>query len=454
MKRKPQGPSQLADLFLSMAAELGITSDRDLAALAGVSVETVTNWRTGAVQELKPQKLAAIKSGLGARISALRERARALGADPDLGLLPLEVEDGSTPADLQRQLRDRVHYDYLGHRFLYYDPQGALAWESLIGAGYEQESWLEGVDACARQWLDPSRDARGGCKGPLAQALGLDRKGRARGLDVISLGPGEGSKEIAVLDRLAEMERLAEQQLTWQTCSLVDVSVSLLLRAGTAAYRAVTANGLGHAYVLPFCADFEEGALRFVRRLPSERADAEGLRLVLILGNVFGNVRDEETFVRQKLERLVRPGDFVWLEIGLRPERLRDDPLFRLTEPDREETAAEANRRLLLEGPYRRWETGLGRVPAALQMRVWVREDDDSSRVPGSCNFCHDLVIKEERRALTMLYSRRYALEGLTGWLEERGYEVLRIARVEDSKKRPRVAHLLVRRVDSGSGHP
>ena len=447
MARKGQGPSQLAHLFLSMAEELGVRSDKELAALAGVSVETVANWRSGSVQELKPQKLAAIEAALTARIRALQERARSLAVDPEGRIVPIEVEDSSTPAEIQRQLRERVHYDYLGHRFLYYDPQGALAWENLIGAGYEQSAWLEGVDSCLRSWLDPARDARGGLKGPLAEALGFDRKGRARGVDVISLGPGEGSKEVLLIERLVELENKCAQQLPWQSHALVDVSISLLLRAATSAYRAVQQRELTHAHVFPFCSDFEEGRLGFLDRLPTA-SGADGVRLVLILGNVFGNVRDEETFVRQKLERIVRPGDLLWLEVGLRPDDLRDDPLHRLTESGREETAAEAHRRLLLEGPYRRWEAGLGRTPTSIEMRVWIREDDDSSRIPRSCNFCHDLILQNERRALTMLYSRRYDVEGLTGWLEGRGYEVLRLARIADSKKRPRVAHILARRTD------
>jgi hypothetical protein len=45
-----------------------------------------------------------------------------------------------------------------------------------------------------------------------------------------------------------------------------------------------------------------------------------------------------------------------------------------------------------------------------------------------------------------MLYSRRYRLEDLTTWFERMRFEVLRIARVDDSKKRPRVCHLLLRR--------
>ena len=60
-------------------------------------------------------------------------------------------------------------------------------------------------------------------------------------------------------------------------------------------------------------------------------------------------------------------------------------------------------------------------------MRVWLRQDDDSARIPGSCNFCHDLVIEESSRVCTMLYSRRYEVEGLVGWFEEREFSVERI---------------------------
>jgi hypothetical protein len=77
-------------------------------------------------------------------------------------------------------------------------------------------------------------------------------------------------------------------------------------------------------------------------------------------------------------------------------------------------------------------------------MRIWMREDDDSARVPGSINFCHDLVLQEERRACTMLYSRRYKLESLTSWLETLEFSVLRIKKVEDSQKRARVGHVLL----------
>ena len=45
-----------------------------------------------------------------------------------------------------------------------------------------------------------------------------------------------------------------------------------------------------------------------------------------------------------------------------------------------------------------------------------------------------------------MLYSRRYRLEPLSRWFEGLGYEVLRIQKVEDTRDRSRVAHLLLRK--------
>ncbi len=86
--------------------------------------------------------------------------------------------------------------------------------------------------------------------------------------------------------------------------------------------------------MLPFCADFEEGPLAFVKRLPSSNAveTESSIRCVVVLGNTFGNIRDEESFMRQKIAAVVRPGDFLWLEIALlldpagQRSALRDDP--------------------------------------------------------------------------------------------------------------------------------
>ena len=451
MSKKPPAPTQLMELFLAVAGELGFVSDRDVGALADVGPENVANWRSGAVREFKNQKFRAAVDNLSAHLRALRVQAGQLDPTADGGSLhPLEIEEGSSPVDLQRQFRDRVGYDYLGHRFLYFDPQGALAWENLINAGYGQDRWLVGVEECADQWLSLARDPGGQVHGPISRAIGLGRRDRPRGIDVVSLGPGDGSKEVRILQSLLAAEKEARQRTAWITYAPVDVSIALLLAAGKSARRVLLGEAVDDAVsrsVLPFCADFEEGPLAFARRLPTSLpGTTEGLRLVMILGNVLANLRDEEMFVRQKLSRIIRPGDLLWIEVGLRLDKMEEDPLYTLTRPEREETAAEANRRLLLEGPYRRWAAATGRASPNLDSRVWVREDDDSARIPGSCNFCHDLIIKDERRVCTMLYSRRYKLDLLSAWWEGQGYAVEGIHRVRDVKGRTRVGHLLLRR--------
>jgi hypothetical protein len=451
MPRKPPAPTQLMELYLSVAGELGFVSDRDVGALADVGPENVANWRSGAVREFKNQKFRAAVDNLTSHLRALRVQAGQIDPTADGGSLhPLEIEEGASPVDLQRQFRDRVGYDYLGHRFLYFDPQGALAWENLINAGYGQDRWVVGVDECAETWLSLTREGSGQVRGPIARALGLGRRDRPRGLDLISLGAGDGAKEVRILRRLREAEKEARQRLAWIAYAPVDVSIALLLAAAKSGRRELLADAGEESVsrsVLPFCADFEEGRLGFLRRLRSALPGAtDGLRLVVILGNVLANLRDEEQFARQKLSQLVRPGDFLWIEVALRLDSIEADPLYPMTRPDHEETAAEANRRLLVEGPYRRWAAATGRASSNLDSRVWVREDDDSARIPGSCNFCHDLMIKDERRVCTMLYSRRYNLELLSAWWEEQGYAVEGIQRVRDAKGRNLVAHLLLRR--------
>lgn len=447
---RPAGRSQVIELFLHVASALGFESDRDVAELSGATPENAANWRTGAVREFKTGTLAAVKEGIARAVRALREEALQVTEAIGMGLQPVEIEQGSGPADLHRQFSDRVAYDYLGHRFLYFEPHGALAWQNLLRAGYGQDCWVDGVDDAATAWLDPTKDRAGRCKGPIAQALRMDRRGPIRGLDVVSLGPGDGTKEVVLLRRLAAVEG-ADRRLPWVAYMPVDVSIPLLLEASRAAWPLLGGSGdrapIRHRTCVPVCGDFEEGPLSFAARLPTAVPSAAGgVRLVLMLGNVFGNLRDESWFVRQKLRALTRPGDLVWLEVGVRLEPLEKDPLYPMTRPNQTPTAAEANRRLLLEGPYRRWQAATSRRPSELDLRIWLRQDDDSCPIPGSVNFCHDLVIQDERRVCTMLYSRRYHLESLTAWIEGHGFAVERLHAVADAGQRVRVAHVLLRR--------
>lgn len=435
---KGRSQSQLVDFLFVVAESLGLTSDREIATLADVSPENVANWRNGGVKEFKLQTLETLKTRVSQRVSALRGLARDGAQHRKAGLFSLEIEEGSGPTDLQRQLRDGFAYDYLGHRFLYFDPQGALAWETLIGAGYDQDTWLRGVDECAVDWLGLGPKTEG--RAPLAEAMGLARKGTVRALDIVSLGPGEGSKEARLLSRIREA--LGPRTFPSLVYAPVDVSIPLLMKATRLAHDV----GWSDCHVMPFCADFEEGRLAFNDRLPSTEKARDTLRLVLLLGNTFGNLRDEGAFVRQRLWPITQPGDLVWVEAALRPERIEDDPLFRMTLSDIEGGAYESSRKRLLEGPYRRWEANLGRRPSDIDLRIWLRVDDETCRVPDSVNFCHDLVLREERRSVTMLYSRRYPLDSLTQWWRQMQFSVERVVKVADERGRYRVAHLLLKR--------
>jgi uncharacterized SAM-dependent methyltransferase len=235
------------------------------------------------------------------------------------------------------------------------------------------------------------------------------------------------------------------RSMPFLTCTLVDVSIPLLL-TGAMTCREQWKK-LEHATVNPICGDFEEGQLSFVDRLHTTVKPDSGVRLIMMLGNVFGNVRDEEKLVQERLLPMMRPGDYLWLEVALRFDRIEDDPLFRMTQAtDEELTAPEAARRMLLEGPFRRFEAAVGRNMGQIRTKIWVRSDDETSKIRGSFNFCHDLVIHEERRAFTMLYSRRYAVDGLRAFLERHGLAVDDAVHVADSTKRTRVVHLLARR--------
>lgn len=446
MGARKDKPNQLMELFLHVADLLGCSTDKEVASLAEVGLDSIPNWRAGTVKEFKPRTLAAIKEGIGARVHALSLCADRADSSVETGLVPLEIEVSSGPSALQREFADRMVYDYLGHRFLYFDPQGALAWENLIREGYGQEHWLEGLAECCRSALDTKKGRDGHIKGALANALGLNSKSGPVGLDLIGLGPGEGSKELVVLQEILKASESQGRFLPWLTFALIEVSIPLLLTASRSAFAARSESQFESVSILPVVADFEEGDLGFLERLPTAQSRGQGLRLVLILGNVFGNVRHEGRFLSQKVAQMVRPGDLLWVEVGLRPSRIEDDPVYAMTLPQAEPTAAYTNRISLIEGPYRRWAASLGRAPTDIETRIWIREDDDSCPVPNSINFSHDLVIKSERRVCTMLYSRRYDKEAMSHWWESQGYSVELTWSVADSRGIDRTVHFLLRR--------
>ena len=439
MARKPEpggrgpAPSQVLDLLLHVLDTLGIAGDQEIADLVGVSREQVKNWKKGQGENLKLVTLDGVKRALAAHLRALMDHTAF--ADPNGRMVRLEVEDGAGPSELLRQFGDKYTHDsYLGHRFLYYDPHCALAWENLIKRGYGQEEWLQGVERCAQKWL-----------GDLREGLGVD---------VISLGPGEGEKECRILRQLVAREQQLQRPLAWLTYMPVDLSMPLLLKAAKRALaepKLWSSRAPGMRLLTPICADFEYGNLDFAARLPSAQR-TDGLRLVLVLGNILGNVRDEESFIRRTLLPLTRPGDLVWVEVGRKLDPIESDPVYPMTVHKNERTAEESTRTALLEMPYRVWEVSQGRLPREVQLRVTLQTyagGDDSCKIPGSVNFCHDLIIQEEQmqqRIRTMLFTRRYTDEALSATFEKLGLEVEELVHVKDSKSRPLIAHYLLRR--------
>lgn len=438
MSTTPPKRSQVIELFLRIAQALGRETDREIAELAGVTPENVANWRVGSVKEFKRQTLTGIADRIADQIAALRGHRASTEIGLRHGLIELEVEERSAPDALQRDFSDRLHYDYLGHRFLYYEPQGALAWENLIRDDYVHRAWLEGVARCAREWFGHSNPAqpRGGI---LNQALGLRRGAHRSGLELVSLGSGEGGKEEAILQVLAELS----YHPAWTALALVDVSIPLLMRAArTTRARVFDSFGEEGVAVLPCCADFEEGELNFLERLPRARTKAETRRIVMMFGNVLGSLRDEERFVGDKLDRMLESGDYVWLEVNQRLEQPADDPLHALTEGT-PPTAASAHRRLVLEGPYRRFEAAGHRRPSNIRTRVSLH---DGAVVPGSINYVQDLVIEDEDRIVTMLYSRRYEERGLRRWLDSHGFDVEDAMVIDGGSSKESMLHLLARK--------
>ncbi len=93
-----------------------IESDQQLPELADVTRENVMSWRDGLVKEFKLGTLETVKTGVAARIRALKSAAGQRAVID--GHTEVEIEAGSSPSDLQRQFQELVGYDYIGHRFL------------------------------------------------------------------------------------------------------------------------------------------------------------------------------------------------------------------------------------------------------------------------------------------------------------------------------------------------
>ena len=431
--------SQVFDLIFGLLELHGFHTPEAQASIFGVTPTTISNWRTGKVKTLNRSKLEEVIQ----RIHFLGKR-RGVDLVGEPSLCPIVIEDGAGPEDLERQLREKWDSVYLGHKFLYYHPAGAMAWTKLLETGYGNDLLIRGFAQAFEGALATRK------QGPVSAEFATNLAGVLRwnegscGVDFISLGPGDGVKEVRAIAALIRRAGPEQRLINWLTYTPVDVSIPLLRMASEKARNLirdeVVSERWPHFLVRPSCSDFEDGDIGFASHLSESPEDR---RVVMFLGNTFGNLRSETAFVEHTLGRLLRRGDVLWLEVGVRQDRIEDDGLYALAQGALGDTQ-ETVRRSLVEGPHRRFRTSVG-SSSETSMQVIPRDGGATCEIPRSYNFVHDVDVNPSGQRCSVLYSRRYDIPALRSWLAGRGYETLLEHRVKDSGGRDRTAHLLLR---------
>jgi hypothetical protein len=435
MSAAPSTRSQVFDLIFGLLELHGFHTNEAQASILGVTATTIHNWKTGKVKALNRGKLEEV-------IAKLHFLGKRRGVDlvGEPSLCPIVIEEGAGPEDLERQLHEKWDSVYLGHKFLYYHPAGAMAWIKLLETGYGSAELSKGFVTALTAALELSSQG----SGKLAAALRWS-EGKSCGIDLISLGPGDGAKEARAIELLIEHSGPNHRLIDWLTYTPVDVSIPLLRLASENARNLirdrVEAERWPHFLVRPSCSDFEEGNIGFASHLSEAQEDR---RLLLFLGGTFGNLKSETAFIERTLGRLLRPGDLLWLEVGVRQPRIEDDSLHALAKGGLGDTQ-ETVRRALVEGPHRRFRASVGSQLTS-NMRIIPRDGGVTCEVPRSYNFVHDVDINASGQRCSVLYSRRYEIAALRQWLAGFGYETLFEYAVKDSRQRDRTAHLLLRR--------
>lgn len=436
MSSSSSSRSQVFDLIFGLLELHGFHTNEAQASIFGVTPTTINNWKTGKVKTLNRGKLEEVI----ARIHFLSKR-RGVDLAGEPSLCPIVIEEGAGPEDLERDLREKWDSVYLGHKFLYYHPAGAMAWMKLMATGYGSDLLSKGFAAAFAEALEGSGKRQ---PGALASLLRWT-EGKSCGVDLISLGPGDGTKEARAIAQLITHSGPGSRLIDWLTYTPVDVSIPLLRLASEKARNdirdRVSEERWPHFLVRPACSDFEDGGIGFAGHLSENPEDR---RLVLFLGGTFGNLKSEAAFVERTLSRLLRRGDLLWLEVGVRQARIEDDGLWALAEGGLGD-AQETVRQSLVEGPHRRFRASVGSL-IDTRMRIIPRDGGATCAVPGSYNFVHDVDINAMGQRCSVLYSRRYDVDALRQWLVGFGYETLFDHTVSDARGRPRTVHLLLRR--------
>lgn len=413
--------SQFAALLDGVLEALGVRNPEQQAAFLKLAArQNVENLTAGRSQSVHPDAFSKILQAVTAGIRTRQFEPIIAPSSPHIALV---LDKGCSPLRVQSKLRDAIKGRAIPQRHLYDCAEAAHLWQEWIRHDPQRAAMVNGVRECATAW-----SSRAGLLGD----AGSD-------LHVLSLGSGTGEKEIVALEALHRSGSPKPVRLL-----LVDSSAALLAESA----REVT-KALQGVATTALCADFESGHLQFARNhwLRQPEGAPAAVRLVMMLGNVFGNLIDEQTFVSRLITKLLRPGDLLWIEVGTAAADPKEDPAeARLRDyPVKALDATRGLNRLMLL-PFlrsRRLDPAGDTAEVELQLHA-----DGPSSIPGSYTFRYSLQVERKTKyCVDVLYARRYAEAGLERWFEDLGFTKLASHSVAfpGAKMVAGVTHLLLR---------
>lgn len=354
-------------------------SQQDVAEHAGLDVRTIRNIEQGVVTPSPDslQRLRAVKQ------LALPEPAAASGPDlvPNAYLAP---HHDALRLYCEMTAALQAGGCAIEQTWLYCDGKSAADWSALSNSGEYALAFRESM---------PVR--------LMAEAVGALAK--ARGLDVHSIGAGDGKSETRLLQYLCDLRGgVPDLRLT-----LLDISPPLVHAAYRHAADALERRGVA---VFAMVGDFLE--LRRIPVLSYRPAGSQRRRLYTLLGCTWQNLADELGFLRQ-LAECAAPGDLVALDVRKARAPAGDVAAIQAAEPVLTSGPPRSHHEWL-SGPIRRYCEGWADIRFCAQLQP-------RGVVPGSyeIDLCADVAMRSgETRRYTVVRGKSYEPEQLATALD------------------------------------
>lgn len=375
-------------------------SRAELARRSKLSEGTLKNLEAGRHQpnhQTLCQLLDVKELGLGAR------DLLPAGSAPDLPAPTMNalLSPGCDAITLIRELEEQLAGPggAIEPRYLYLDVKSAQSWMAF--ANHREHP-------AARHLIH-----LGAIAGLIRERLGT------RDLDVIALGPGDGRREVALLEQLLYGERPLVAGLY-----LLDISQPLL----SAAYKRAVEDLPPSVNVFAVQGDIHQ--LARYSRIFQHPFGAARQRLITLFGGTFGELNSEIQFLKNGLVGLV-PGDLLLLQVT-RTYAARADPQA-VRQEDPALAGARSAELALLE---REWLTGLFERHARQvgeplpELVVETTLDLTSCAIPGSYAVEKMIIVTNQEQAtkrFNVTYLKRYDLSGLTSCLAALGWETIKL---------------------------